>query len=185
MASNNGFTLNLYIIIMYKFSVKPVLFAIMYPVNNYSLKSRWIVAKYGEINIPKATIHRDWISIYTRSDLNKIREETIKKYDLIDRSGHLDTRQFKNRSFVDFSNLAIHKSLSLRKQRRNDFNATAKSLNCFLNWEEKKSFVVFCWFAKFIAEKVVVSFFAWSADKNGDSVPQGKTSFSCGILSRV
>ena len=37
-------------------------------------------------------------SIYTRSDLSKIREETIKKYDLIDRSGQLDTRQFKNRS---------------------------------------------------------------------------------------
>ena len=36
--------------------------------------------------------------IYTRSDLNKIREETIKNYDLIDRSGQLDTRQFKNRS---------------------------------------------------------------------------------------
>ena len=31
-------------------------------------------------------------SIYTRSDLNKIREETIKRYDLIDRSGQLDTR---------------------------------------------------------------------------------------------
>ena len=34
--------------------------------NNYSLKSRWIVAKYlpsgesGEVNIPKATIHQDW-----------------------------------------------------------------------------------------------------------------------------
>ena len=27
-------------------------------------------------------------SIYTRSDLNKIREETIKKYNLIDRSNH-------------------------------------------------------------------------------------------------
>ena len=27
-------------------------------------------------------------SIYTRSDLKKIREETIKKYDLIDRSNH-------------------------------------------------------------------------------------------------
>ena len=37
-------------------------------------------------------------SIHTRSDLNKIREETIKKCDLIDRSGQLDTRQFKNRS---------------------------------------------------------------------------------------
>ena len=34
--------------------------------NKYSLKSRWIVAEYlprresGEVNIPKATIHRDW-----------------------------------------------------------------------------------------------------------------------------
>ena len=37
-------------------------------------------------------------SIYTRSDLNKIREETIKKYDLIDRLGQLDALQFKNRS---------------------------------------------------------------------------------------
>ena len=27
-------------------------------------------------------------SVYTRSDLNKIREETIKKYNLIDRSNH-------------------------------------------------------------------------------------------------
>ena len=38
----------------------------IYIFNNYSLKSRWIVAKYlpsresGEVNIPKATIHRDW-----------------------------------------------------------------------------------------------------------------------------
>ena len=37
-----------------------------YTFNNYSLKSRWIVAKYlpsresGEVNISKATIHRDW-----------------------------------------------------------------------------------------------------------------------------
>ena len=37
-------------------------------------------------------------SIYTRSDLSKIREETIKKYDLIDRSGELDTRKFIKRS---------------------------------------------------------------------------------------
>ena len=37
-------------------------------------------------------------SIYTRSHLNKIREETIKKYDLIDRLGQLDARQLKNGS---------------------------------------------------------------------------------------
>ena len=29
-----------------------------------------------------------YFSIYTRSDLNKIREETIKKYNLIDTSNH-------------------------------------------------------------------------------------------------
>ena len=47
-------------------------------------------------------------SIYTRSDLNKIREETIKRYDLIDRSGQLDTRQI----FVEFSNIAVHKLIT-------------------------------------------------------------------------
>ena len=30
----------------------------------------------------------------------------------------------------------IH-SLSFRKQQRNGLNGTAKSLNCFLTWEEK------------------------------------------------
>ena len=40
----------------------------------------------------------NFFSECTRSDLNKIREETTKKYDLIDRSGQLDTRQFTNRS---------------------------------------------------------------------------------------
>ena len=70
-------------------------------------------------------------SIYTRSDLSKIREETIKKYDLIDRSGQLDTRKFKNRSLQNFQTWQFI-SLSLRKQQRNDLNGTAKSLNCFL-----------------------------------------------------
>ena len=37
-------------------------------------------------------------SIYTPSDLNKIREETIEKYDLIDGSNHAK----------EFSNMAIH-----------------------------------------------------------------------------
>ena len=37
-------------------------------------------------------------STYTPSDLNKIREETIKKYDLIDGSNHAK----------EFSNMAIH-----------------------------------------------------------------------------
>ena len=63
--------------------------------NNYSLKSRWIIflkPLFSEVE------KNNCFSIYTRSDLKKIREETIKKYDLIDRSGQLDTRQFKNRS---------------------------------------------------------------------------------------
>ena len=55
-------------------------------------------------------------------------------------------------------------------------------MNCFLTWEEKWSFVVFCWLAKIIAKKFVVSFFTWSADKNGGSVARGKTSSSCSIL---
>ena len=47
----------------------------------------------GEVNIPKATIiteikKNNCVSIYKRCDLNKIREETIKKYDLIDGSNH-------------------------------------------------------------------------------------------------
>ena len=46
----------------------------------------------GEVNIPKPLFteieKNNCFSIYTQSDLNKIREETIKKYDLIDRSNH-------------------------------------------------------------------------------------------------
>ena len=54
---------------------------------------KWL-RESGEVNIPKATIFTDieknnCFSIYTLTDLNKIGEETIKKYDLIDRSGQL------------------------------------------------------------------------------------------------
>ena len=46
----------------------------------------------GEGNIPIALFteieKNNCFSIYTRSDLDKIREETIKKYNLIDRSNH-------------------------------------------------------------------------------------------------
>ena len=52
--------------------------------NNYSLKSRSIFLKPLFTDIEK----NNCFSIYTRSDLNKIREETIKKCDLIDRSNH-------------------------------------------------------------------------------------------------
>ena len=36
--------------------------------------------------------------LFTEIDHRKIREETIKKYDLIDRSDQLDTQKLKNRS---------------------------------------------------------------------------------------
>ena len=58
--------------------------------------------------------------VYARSDLNKIREETIKKsISLIGQS----TRKFKNR---------MNTSLSLRRPQRNGLNGTVKSLNCVL-----------------------------------------------------
>ena len=63
------------------------------------------------------------------------------------------TRKFKNRSLQNFQTCQFT-SLSLRKQQHNGLNGTVKSLNCFLTWEEKWSFVVFCWLAKFIAKKV-------------------------------
>ena len=91
------------------------------------------------------------------------------------------SRKFKNRSLQNFQPWQFT-SLWLRKQQRNGFNGTVKSLNCLLTWEEKKSFVVFCWLVKFIAEKVCCVFFAWSADKNGGLVPRRKTSSSCSIL---
>ena len=46
--------------------------------------------------------------------------------------------------------MAIHKFIISQTTA----NGTAKSLNCFLTWEEKWSFVVFCWLAKFIVKRV-------------------------------
>ena len=85
--------------------------------NNYSLKSRSIFLKPLFTDIEK----NNCFSIYTRRDLNKIREETIKKYDLIDRSNH--SKNFQTWQFT---------SLPLRKQQRHGSNGTVKSLNCFL-----------------------------------------------------
>ena len=51
--------------------------------------------------------------IYRRSDLNKIRKETVKKYDLIDRSNHAKVRSLQKFQTWQFT------SLSLRKQQRN------------------------------------------------------------------
>ena len=123
----------------------------VYILNNYSLKSRWIVAKYLlSYEVARYIFLKP---LFTEIDRRKIKEETIKKYDLIDRSGQLDMRKFKNRSLQNFQTWQFT-SLSLRKQQHNDLNGTAKSVNCFLTWEEKKSFVVFCWLAKLITEKV-------------------------------
>ena len=123
-------------------------------INNYSLKSRWIVAEYlrsrfaARLTFLKPLFteieKNNCFSIYPRSDLNKIREETIKKYDLIDGSRE-SLQNFQTWQFT---------SLWLRKQQRNGLNGTVKTLNCFLTWEEKKSSVVFCWLAKFMAKKV-------------------------------
>ena len=62
------------------------------------------------------------------------------------------THKFKNRSLQNFQTWQFT-SLSFRKQQRNGLNGTAKSLNCFLTWEEKWSFVFSCWLAKFIAKR--------------------------------
>ena len=48
------------------------------------VNSGWIFPKPLFTEIEK----NNCFSIYTRSDLNKIRQETIKKYDLIDESNH-------------------------------------------------------------------------------------------------
>ena len=86
----------------------------------------------GEVNILKATIKEsNCFSIYTRSYFSKIIEEAIKKDDLIDRSGQLDTLKVKNRSLQNFQTWQFTR-LSFPKQQRNDLNGTAKSLNCFL-----------------------------------------------------
>ena len=53
-----------------------------------SLKSKWIAAEYRLKLLFTEIEKNNNFSIYTRSELNKVREETIKKYDLIDRSNH-------------------------------------------------------------------------------------------------
>ena len=46
------------------------------------------------------------------------------------------TRKFKNRSYAEFSNMAIHKFIT-SQTTFNGLNGTLKSLNCFVTWEEK------------------------------------------------
>ena len=90
------------------------------------------------------------------------------------------TRKFKNRSLQNFQPWQFT-SLSLRKQQRNGLNETVKSLNCFLTWEEKLRFVVFCWLVTFI----VLRSSHEVADKTSGSVPRGKTSSSCSIIFHI
>ena len=40
--------------------------------------------------LPSKIEENNCFSIYTQSDLSKIKEETTKKYDLIDRSNHVE-----------------------------------------------------------------------------------------------
>ena len=56
--------------------------------NNYSLKSRWIVAKYSQSHYPKR-LKRITVLVYTHEAIStKSERKTLKKYDLIDRSNH-------------------------------------------------------------------------------------------------
>ena len=91
------------------------------------------------------------------------------------------TRKFKNRSLQNFQTWQFT-SLSFRKQQRNGLNGTAKSLNCFLTWEEKWSCLVLCWLAKFIAKRVCFVVLRMKCWQKGGSVARGKTSPSCIIL---
>ena len=111
-------------------------------INNY-LKSRWIVAKYlpsresGEVNSQShysPRLKRIIVLVYTHEVIStkserKPLKSTISLTDQI-------TRKFKNRSLRTFQTWQFT-SLSFRKQQRNGLNGTAKSLNCFLTWEEK------------------------------------------------
>ena len=87
-----------------------------------------IVAKIFPKPLFTETEKNNCFSIYTRSDLNKIREETINKYNLMTDQ---ITHKFKNRSLQN-SQTWQFTSLSFRKQQRNGLNGTAKSLTCFL-----------------------------------------------------
>ena len=94
------------------------------------------------------------------------------------------TRKFKNRSLQNFQTWQFT-SLSLRKQQRSGLNGTVKSLNCYFTWEEKPSraLLFFVDSPSLYPKRFVVSFFTWSADKNGGSVARGNTASSfCGIL---
>ena len=107
--------------------------AFQYVFNNYSLKSRWIVAKYHQNHL-SPRLKRIVALVYTHEVISTKSERkplkgTIWLTDQI-------TRKFKNRSLQNFQTWQFT-SLSLRKQQRNGSNETIKSLNCFLTWEEK------------------------------------------------
>ena len=105
--------------------------------NNYSLKSRWIVAKYllsRESGHYSPRLKIIIVLVYTHEVIStkserKPLKSTIWLTDQI-------TRKFKNRSLQNFQT-RLFTSLSFRKRQRNGLNGTAKSLNCFVTWEEK------------------------------------------------
>ena len=147
---------------MYNVLSRTAQYTKIYIFNNYSLKSRWIVAKYlpshksGEVlkysqSHYSPRLKRIIVLVYTQEVIStkserKPLKSTIWLTDQI-------MRKLKNRSLQNFQTWQFP-SLSFRKQQRNGLNGTAKSLNCFLTWEEKWSFVIFCWLAKFIAKRV-------------------------------
>ena len=120
--------------------------------NNYSLKSKWIVGKYSQSHY-SPRLKRIIVLVYTHEVISTKSERKPLKSTiwLIDQI----TRKFKNRSLQNFQTWEFT-SLSFCKQQRNGLNGTAKSLNCFFTWEEKYSYVVLCWLAKFIAKRACV-----------------------------
>ena len=90
------------------------------------------------------------------------------------------TRKFKNRSLQNFQTWQFT-SLSLRKQQRNGLEPL-KFWIVYLPEKKSRVLLFFVHSGSLLPKRFVVSFFAWSVDKNGGSVAQGKTSSSCSIL---
>ena len=136
--------------------------------NNYSLNLKWIVGKYSQRHY-WLRLKRIIVLVYTHEVIStkserKPLKSTIWLTDQI-------TRKFKNRSLQNFQTRQFT-SLSFRKQQRNGLNETAKSLNCFFTWEEKYSYVVLCWLAKYIAKRaccVVLRMKCWQKWRLGCS----------------
>ena len=108
----------------------------------YSLKSRYIFGKPILTEIEK----NNCFSIYTRSDLFKIRKGTTKKYYLIDRSSvkKLHVTYMCERYSSQNIQACQFASLSLRKQQRNCVKWNRVKFELFPYLRRKGSFVIFC-----------------------------------------